>query len=337
MGTFFLSNEILKASLALLPTADRSELSEQLGMASGNSADEIVRSLSRDSGNSIINALRREDAEPTSYLDLLNEHHLLDSKTVRSPPPKRLQPKETTRYPSLDEIKSEPSYVLRKLDTCPDQGYEIFDTFHDALSWKEERFLNSILTVLYQNLTPEQREQYIENLKNIVPAEQGGEKGIVLAGSALLLGNIGGFGTYIALSTLLSTLSLGLLPFGAYTSASSLLSVALGPLGWGVLATIAIKKLGAPDKVQIISNLARLALSRQNLLASNEQASHSIKLAVKNTLGLRKTNRRNELASLSNFQRMRLELKFKREEDAGELALANARKIYQSNPKVWTE
>lgn len=52
MGTFFLSNEILKASLALLPTADRSELSEQLGMASGNSADEIVRSLSRDSGNS---------------------------------------------------------------------------------------------------------------------------------------------------------------------------------------------------------------------------------------------------------------------------------------------
>jgi hypothetical protein len=81
----------------------------------------------------------------------------------------------------------------------------------------------------------------------------------------LALGNAGGFATYTLMSTVLSTVSLGTLSFGAYTFASSALSVVLGPIGWVGLGLYGIHKLGAPDKAQVVRLAATCAVISQRL------------------------------------------------------------------------
>jgi hypothetical protein len=70
---------------------------------------------------------------------------------------------------------------------------------------------------------------------------------VFATGGLMALLSSGGFGTYVAMSTVLSTAA-GLvgvtLPFAAFMTASSALSIALGPVGWIALAICGLLVVG---------------------------------------------------------------------------------------------
>ena len=81
----------------------------------------------------------------------------------------------------------------------------------------------------------------------------------------IALGNLGGFATYTFLTTFLSTISMGSLGFGAYTVATSLLSVIMGPVGWASLGAIAILTLGSSNTKKLIPIVAIIGAMRQRV------------------------------------------------------------------------
>ena len=50
-----------------------------------------------------------------------------------------------------------------------------------------------------------------------------------------LVAKMGGFGSYMLMSSILHAISFGTLSFGAYTAASSILHILIGPVGWAAL------------------------------------------------------------------------------------------------------
>jgi uncharacterized protein YaaW (UPF0174 family) len=67
------------------------------------------------------------------------------------------------------------------------------------------------------------------------------------------------------MSSVLSTISLGTLGFGAYTAASSALSLVLGPVGWIALGAAGIYAFGKPELGKTIPLVATVAMIRQRL------------------------------------------------------------------------
>ena len=92
---------------------------------------------------------------------------------------------------------------------------------------------------------------------------------IALSSGGLLAANLGGFATYTMASSLLAGVgsTLGVtLPFAAYTTLSSTLSVVLGPVGIGALGLWGLPKITSPNiKVTILIVLAVAAI-RERLL-----------------------------------------------------------------------
>lgn len=88
-----------------------------------------------------------------------------------------------------------------------------------------------------------------------------------LTGTAglMALGNLGGFATYTFLTTAMSTITMGTLGFGAYTAATTLLSIALGPVGWAGLGAATILALGKPDYQKLIPIVATIGAIRQRI------------------------------------------------------------------------
>jgi len=92
---------------------------------------------------------------------------------------------------------------------------------------------------------------------------------IALSSGGVLAANLGGFATYTMASSLLagagSTLGMTL-PFAAYTTLSSTLSVVLGPVGIGALGLWGLHKITSPNiKVTILIVLAVAAI-RERLI-----------------------------------------------------------------------
>jgi uncharacterized protein YaaW (UPF0174 family) len=92
---------------------------------------------------------------------------------------------------------------------------------------------------------------------------------IALSSGSLLAANLGGFATYTMASSLLAGVgsTLGVtLPFAAYTTLSSTLSVVLGPLGIGALGLWGLHKITSPNiKITILVVLAVAAI-RERLI-----------------------------------------------------------------------
>jgi uncharacterized protein YaaW (UPF0174 family) len=83
--------------------------------------------------------------------------------------------------------------------------------------------------------------------------------------AALGAAQLSGFGIYMAGSTILgavnSALGLGL-GFGAFTGLSSLISTAIGPLGWAALGIFTVAKLGAPNWKKVLPVVVLIASQR---------------------------------------------------------------------------
>jgi uncharacterized protein YaaW (UPF0174 family) len=93
---------------------------------------------------------------------------------------------------------------------------------------------------------------------------------IALSSGGLLAANLGGFATYTMASSLLAGVgsTLGVtLPFAAYTTLSSTLSVVLGPVGFGALGLWGLHKITSPNiKVTILVVLAVAAIRERLIL-----------------------------------------------------------------------
>ena len=130
----------------------------------------------------------------------------------------------------------------------------------------ERAILAKLMLVAYENATPEQRRLVDRRLAELAKTPEGKDLAGLKASAALMVaGNLGGFATYTMMSTVLSAVSVGTLGFGAYTFASSALSVFLGPVGWLGLATAAVYKLGSPSKHRVIRIAATCALIAERL------------------------------------------------------------------------
>ena len=245
MNYEYLSNELLKAHLKSLPEeaqkAIQSSVKERLKTQLPiYCTDDVVRQILRIGANSVINEVRGADSEPCSYLEVLTDC----CNALKVTPPIRAK------------------IQLKALDGRPYAACKYLSHIESATSTLEEVLVATVFQKTYESLTPEQKLEFDERLAQAYPEQAKSiSTGLAATGGALILGNLGGFGTYMAMSSLLSTISLGTLGFGAYTAASSLLSIVLGPVGWAAFGAVLVGQLGSPDMSLLILGTTTLALA----------------------------------------------------------------------------
>ncbi len=95
-----------------------------------------------------------------------------------------------------------------------------------------------------------------------------------LVGGGIVAANLSGFGLYLASSTALGAITSALgvaLPFAVYTGMSSTLAVLIGPVGWVVLGTWVLHKLGRPDPNKVLAGTLLIANIRQRLISIRDE------------------------------------------------------------------
>lgn len=130
----------------------------------------------------------------------------------------------------------------------------------------EQAIVRKFMADSYQRMTPAQRAEVDRKVHEIAETLLGsGIKGLSASAAFLVVANAGGFATYMLMSTVISTLTVGIASFGVYTAAASVLHVLLGPPGWAALGLTAVYKLGGPNKQQCVKAVLALAMLRCRL------------------------------------------------------------------------
>ena len=132
----------------------------------------------------------------------------------------------------------------------------------DAIKKTEIAIVNEIMKKQYEKLSPEKQKEFDEKVQALATQNGKSYGGVGVVGLTMLAGELGGFGTFILMSKLLSTLSLGMLPMGAYLAGSSILGTLLGPVGWILFGLFALSALGETTKKEFISIVASIAMIR---------------------------------------------------------------------------
>lgn len=217
----------------------------------------LATNISRFASNQIVNGARPK-GDPVSYLELLMEVlGSVNNGSFNQPSFAHVWPQRARNLISIDE------YPHEALRHC-------FQAIYEEVILAEEAILACVAKNLYDRLSPEQKKSFDLKVQEMAQSSQSLPIGSISAiGGLILLGNLGGFGTYIVMSSLLSTISLGTLSFGAYTAASSILSFLLGPLGWAALGAIAVHTLGKPDVNKLASVVITIAMARRQRPQAN--------------------------------------------------------------------
>jgi uncharacterized protein YaaW (UPF0174 family) len=135
----------------------------------------------------------------------------------------------------------------------------------DATAEVERNIVEKVWSDALSRLSPEQRKELLSRANTL--AKKHGMTLTREAGTlaALSAAQMSGFGIYIFGSTLLgainSALGLGL-GFGVFTGLSSLISLAIGPIGWASVGLVTIHKLGAPNYKKLLPVVALIAAER---------------------------------------------------------------------------
>jgi len=116
-----------------------------------------------------------------------------------------------------------------------------------------------------------------------IAEEKFGKKNLnlVLSSSGILAANLGGFATYTMATSLLGGISSALgvvLPFAAYTTLTSAISLALGPLGVGALSLWGVHKVTSANIKSTILVVLEIAAIRERLTFEREE---NLKLLIK--------------------------------------------------------
>lgn len=129
----------------------------------------------------------------------------------------------------------------------------------------EIKIVGSVWKDTLSRLTQEQREQLLSQAETLAQKYAPGVGKEAGAFTALTAAQLSGFGVYLMGSTLLgainSALGLGL-AFGAFTGLSSLISLAIGPVGWAGLGLWTIRKLGAANYKKLLPVVILIAAER---------------------------------------------------------------------------
>jgi len=214
------------------------------------SAKELQKEICWEGGHGIVNIWR---GEGTGYLDIVDE--VADELKIKYLPSYNLKVKyfeetENLRYTTEESRQKGIEYAEEA----------------------EEKIILKLLELVYEELPDDKKEEFDRQI-NIVATKFDSDITKNLAGTAglLVLGNLGGFATYTFLTTALSTISMGTLGFGAYTAATSLLSIALGPVGWAGLGIAGVLALGKPEYEKLIPLVAIVGAIRQRIKYENNK------------------------------------------------------------------
>lgn len=232
-------------------------------------------SICRAGGHGVANFLR--GGKGVSYLEVV--HDAMDALKLLSTIDDLTKYKgrfwrsdlESISHPP-DDPKTQEVYKKHGLRIEPFTPQEIEERIELGSQYAEEGelgVLKKVLSSTYEQLDPEQRKAVDVQILKIArqfesPADP---KGLVGTAGLMAVAQMGGFATYTLMSSIISAVSFGTLGFGAYTAASSLLSLAIGPVGWLALGTVAAVKYGKTELNKTIPFVATMAMIRQRVKA----------------------------------------------------------------------
>jgi len=157
------------------------------------------------------------------------------------------------RKNEVDSLNRKINSVQKKLTILKEEKEEI----PRAIEKKENEVLDAM----------ERVEKFNEHLSETVLQFNSSSIGTITGTAGLMaLANLGGFATYTFLTSMISALSFGTLGFGAYTAATSFLSVVIGPVGWTGLGLWALFSLGKPNMSKLVLIVATIGAIRQRVL-----------------------------------------------------------------------
>jgi len=157
------------------------------------------------------------------------------------------------RKNEVDSISRKISSVRKKIATLKEEKEEV----PRAIEKKENEVLEAM----------ERVEKFNEHLSETVHQFNSSSIGNITGTAGLMaLANLGGFATYTFLTSMMSALSFGTLGFGAYTAATSFLSIVIGPVGWTGLGLWALFSLGKPNMSKLVLIVATIGAIRQRVL-----------------------------------------------------------------------
>jgi uncharacterized protein YaaW (UPF0174 family) len=241
----YYSNNNLAKVIAMATYEELSPIYEQLGMIqSGNYPSKfLAKKICDQGGNKVLNLFK--DGEVTSYLEILNQL--------------------STSF-GFENLSRTHPWLLKEDDSSSD-SYMTHKEIDAIIFQMENLILVSIYEKIYKSMSKDQLNYFFKKIASEFGESDEKTRAKILAtGGVLAIGNIGGFATYTAMSSLLSVASGGALGFGAYTAASSVLSIVLGPVGWMSLGIYALYKAGSPKLNKMLPIIICVALIRRKYL-----------------------------------------------------------------------
>ena len=170
--------------------------------------------------------------------------------------------------------KQEELNLLQQLDNEPEKiknyiplaSQLYFDHFNKHCLDLEKCIIFELFEFTYSSLSEEKKREFDQAVQEIA-IEKGLTSSKLSKGVAglILIGEMGGFTTYMLMSVFLSKIGLGVLGFGVFTGASTLLGVILGPVGWMASGSWILWEFASPRKNKMAKIVATVALIRLRL------------------------------------------------------------------------
>ena len=252
MPKMFLSNMVLRDLLKQSTYEEKLSLTKILNKSQTKPYDyiKLQEEICLEGGHWLFNKQR---GQGTGYLDILDD--ILDKLEISNP------------YSYQIEIKY--------FDEINNLNYNKEISIQKGINYaleSEEKIIIKLLELIYNQLNDTQKQEFDKQVINVAK-QFDSNASLHLQGmtSLMLLGHLGGFATYTFLTTSLSVISLGSLGFGAYTTATSLLSIVMGPIGWTGLGLAGIYTMGKPSYEKLIPIVAIIGTIRQRIIYEEDK------------------------------------------------------------------
>lgn len=200
------------------------------------SAEKLQKEACSAAGHSFGNMIR---GEGVPYLELIqNACEYWGVKDV----PSMYDKAEGETYAKLD-------WSTQKISVTQAKRHSLVD---ERLAKLERLLVGKVAGDLYDKMTPDQKADVAREMSLSAGGTKRGNALAALAPAATIAAaKAGGFGTYMLMSTVLKTASMGTLGFGSYMLASRALSVLLGPAGLIAAGALGLIQLGSPSKEKV--------------------------------------------------------------------------------------
>ena len=263
----FISNGELRALLTNATENERLSLTKLLNPKKDKAynAKKLQKKICLEGGHGLVNYVREQG---TGYLDIVND--VLEELEIEGFPSysdnvsyyDELSPLYEESYAWVKDI-SESVGMSQSLKYPKKKARKLGIDYAEKA---EEKIILALLEKAYDNMNDGEKKSFDEAVRKVSRQfESNTIRNISGASGLLILGNLGGFATYTFLTSSLSTITMSTLGFGAYTTATSLLSIILGPVGWAGLGSYAVYAYAAPEYQKLISIVATIGIIRQRV------------------------------------------------------------------------